>query len=67
MSPMVRVEGRLIGDSPAAVHIRQGVRDFWIPKSQIKYSLRNVDESYECHVPAWIAEKRDDMDYEEID
>jgi len=62
-----KVEGRFVRESEAAVLIKQDEGEFWLPKSQISYQRRDADDSYECRIPAWLAAKKDGLDYEEVD
>ena len=55
----VIVEGEFIREAPSgkAVLIEQDGDEYWIPVSQIRYSLKIVDQ-YKCKIPFWLAEEK---------
>ena len=53
---MAHVRGKFVSDTEKAILISVKGQEHWVPKSQIKTSLRQGDDM-EMDIPDWLAEK----------
>ena len=55
---IVRVYGKKKTETEKAVLVEIDGEDYWLPKSQIKGSVTQANDDYECEIPLWLAEKK---------